>query len=200
MKSLLVALGILSFIFWPSAFVSADFDKTGNHYGEAGNLEYSIEYLEPKGVTTANNYGLTFKPFGFDLSFLPQILPAKYFGDYPLYFTGDTLNFKVHLKNTGKRTFRNLKVFAFQEFFNASGGKGNPIGGENQSDWFLAKLGSGEEVVLDGVFEIPLVGESGLDQTHLQILHWPGDDSDSDSNGRVIVDDRQAGIWCPTIK
>ena len=149
---------------------SAYIAKIGNHYGEVGDLQYSIEQLEPKGITTADSLGITFDPFDFGWSFLPTVLPSKYFGDYPLYFTGETMNFKVHIKNTGKRTFRNLKIIAIQEFLNPDGGKGENIGSGNMQDWFLSYLGPGEEVTLDGVFEIPLVGESGLDQTHLQIL------------------------------
>jgi len=195
-KILILYLAI--FIVFQAGFAVAEVIKTGNHYGEAGYLAYSIEYLEPKGITIVNDYGITFKPFDFDWSFLPEILPSKYFGDWPLYFTGDTLHFKVHLKNIGKRTFRNLKIIAIQEFLNPDGGKGENIGDNNSVDWFLAHLGPGEEIILEGIFEIPLVGESGLDQTHLLISHWKdGNNVSGDNRGRIITDDPQAGIWCP---
>ena len=195
-KILILYLAI--FIVSQASFALAEGVKIGNHYGEVENLQYSVKYLEPKGVTTVDDYGITFKPFFFVWSFLPEILPAKYFGDWPLYFTGETMNFKVHLKNTGKRTFRNIKIIAIQEFLNHDGGKGENIGSNNVQDWFLSRLGSGEEIILDGIFEIPLVGESGLDQTHLQILHYPDSASINDKGaGRVIIDDFQAGIWCP---
>ena len=200
-KILIFCSAIFIIIIFQAGFASAELVKAGKHTGEVENLQYSIEYLESKGVTTVDDYGITFKPFFFDWSFLPQILPSKYFGDWPLYFTGETMNFNVHLKNIGKRTFRNLKIIAIQEFLNPDGGKGENIGSNNSTDWFLLHLGPGEEIALDGVFEIPLVGESGLDQTHLQILHYPDDALANDKDtGRIIVDDFQAGIWCPVIK
>ena len=198
-KILILYLAI--FIVSQASFALAEGVKIGNHYGEVENLQYSVKYLEPKGVTTVDDYGITFKPFFFVWSFLPEILPAKYFGDWPLYFAGETMNFKVYLKNTGKRTFRNLKIIAIQEFLNPEGGKGENIGDNNLTDWFLSYLGPGEEIIFDGTFEIPLVGESGLDQTHLLISHWKdGDNVSGDNGGRIIVDDFQAGIWCPVIK
>lgn len=184
---------IISLIFYSfSAFAGE------NHGGEIKNLVYFIEYLSPKGVTTADSSGITFKPYEFDWSFMPKVLPEKYFGDYDLYFAGETMNFRVHLKNTGKRTFRNLKVFAYQELLNSEDGAGDPIGSENSQNWFIPVLRGGEEVVLDGSFDIPVLGEGGLDQTHLKIVHWlGGDPSTASVEGNVIIDDPQAGIWCP---
>ena len=195
MKKLFSTIIVIPLIFYSFVVFAGE-----NHGGEIKNLDYSIEYLDPKGVTTANLSGITFKPFEFEWSFLPTVLPEKYFGDYGLYFAGETMNFRIHLKNTGKRTFRNLKVFAYQEFLNPEGGEGSPIGSDNFSEWFIDKLEAGEEIVLDGSFAIPIIGESGLDQTHLKILHWPGDESTPDDlAGRILIDDPQAGIWCPAV-
>ncbi|OHA06845.1 MAG: hypothetical protein A2934_00595 [Candidatus Sungbacteria bacterium RIFCSPLOWO2_01_FULL_47_10] len=180
-------------------FASAEAMKTGNHTGEERFLEYSIEYLDPQGVTTVDSLGIWFKPFYYGWSFLPTIVPEKYFDNYPLYFSGDILNFRVRLKNTGKRVFENIKIIAIQERLNPSGLKGADIGDQNTSKWFVERLGPGEIITLNGSFAIPYSGESGLDQTHLQIMHWPNEDFTREVGpGRIIIDDFQAGIWCPT--
>lgn len=173
--------------------------QTGNHFGDARPLKYRIEYLSPQGETLVGENGISFVPFVGEPSFDGTILPARYFGSYALYFGGGTIRFRVHIKNAGPRAYRNLQILAQQEFLNVTGGAGEPISEAWPSSWLVRELGPGAEIVLDGEFTIPNAGQSGLDQTHLQIIHW-GNASDSKSSvagGQIIVDDPQAGIWCP---
>jgi len=137
-------------------------------------------------------------PFGGVSHTDPTILPTRYFGDYALYFSGRAVRFNVIIKNSGARTFKNLRVVASQEYFNVEGLAGEPIGMPG-SEWFIPNLGGGEEISLAGMFAIPRGAASGLDQTHLQIFHWAGDGGEilHTGGGRLIVDDPQAGIWCP---
>lgn len=174
-------------------------EKAGKHSGEEPPFEYWVEYLEPLGVTTADEDGITFAPFNSSPSFLADDIPEKYFGDYPLYFSGGTMHFRVHIKNLDKRTYRNLLVLAQQEFFNKEGGDGESFGQPALNQWFVAELNPGEEIVLEGSVWITGVLGSGLDQTHLQILHWPQNSPQTSINGggQIILDDAQAGIWCP---
>ena len=184
---------ILSLVLLPLGPASA---QTGNHTGEQSPLQYRIEYLSPSGVTTADAGGITFTPFGCCVMHTDEILPARYFGDYPLYFTESVLHFRVVIKNNSHRTYRNLRVEATQEFLNTDGGVGVPIGSDPTSSWTVDKLGAFEELVLSGSFAIPSSGESGIDQTHLRILRGNERATDTE-NGEVILDDTQAGLWCP---
>jgi len=170
--------------------------QTGKHVGEQKFLNYLIEYSNEKGVTEVNEGGVLFLPYpGYgSVSFLPTVLPVQYLGEYPLYFSGQTMDFCVTVSNTGSRVFKNLKVEAVQEFLNSLGGEGEVFG--ESSVWHLDKLGAGQEIELCDTFNIPFVGESGIDQTHLIISHY---DPDGEGKGEIIIDDPQAGLWCPVL-
>jgi len=104
------------------------------------------------------------------------------------------------LKNTGKRTYQNLLVIARQEFLNVDGDAGDPFPVLDAiSDWLVDELRPNEEITLSGTMLIPNSGTSGIDQTHIQIIHWgnQGEANNGTSGGRIIIDDPQAGIWCP---
>jgi len=188
----------LTFLFLLPLFVSADVSHAPPHKGEKVSLEYSIEYLHPLGETITGATGLTFLPFAGGFAFLATLLPERYFGSYPLYFSGGTMEYRVYITNLGPRTFKNLSVTAVQEYLNPSGEAGDEIDPGVKDTWFVETLGSEETVVLSGDFVIPLIGISGLDQTHLVIRHKP-QRSRGDGKGQIIIDDPQAGIWCPLV-
>lgn len=194
-----ILVGIFILIVAIPLLVSA---QTGNHFGEQKFITYSIEYLDPLGVTVVDETGITYIPFQYGESHNDTILPERYFGSYSLYFAGGTLNFKAIIKNNGPRTYQNLKIETFQEFLNIEGGPGEGMGNDNKSIWFIEKLGPEEEVLLWGEFIIPLIGESGIDQTHLRISHWGPKDRkekfpDQFMKGQILLEDFQAGLWCP---
>lgn len=177
-------------MFLAPAFV---FGQTGNHFGEQKLLTYRIEYLNPLGITMVDGSGITYIGSGY-WKHEDNILPVKYFNDYPLYFTGGLLRFKLFVKNEGNRIHRNLKIETFQEFLNTESSQGKTMGDDNRQEWFLEKLGAGEEIILSGEFRIPSVGESGIDQTHLRISYNTPSDREK---GEIILEDFQAGLWCP---
>lgn len=176
-----------------AAMVSVADAITGEHLGEQRYLSYRVEYLSPEGVTIVDGSGFTFIS-ECCTTHENIFLPERYWGGYPLYFAGQTLQFRVILKNKGRRTYRNLKVETFQEFLNSDGGQGKPMGENNHHTWLVERLGAGEEIILEGTFEIPFAGESGLDQTHLRISHLT---TGSREKGEIILEDFQAGLWCP---
>ncbi|MDO8521465.1 MAG: hypothetical protein Q7S52_05095 [bacterium] len=202
MKKLFITcctLGILGFGSVAFAETLYPFPVFDGHKGEKPSIAYHVEYMSPLGVTTASASGITYAPFGYFPTFEPTILPARYFGDYPLYFSDSQFALTVHLKNTGKRTYRNLLVITAQEFLNTDGGAGLLFPGNAAHNWNVTKLGPGEEVALVGEMRLPSFGSSGIDQTHLQILHWENDTEEPDQvgKGRILLDDPQAGLWCP---
>ncbi len=173
----------------------------GKHIGEVTPIEYSVEYHGSLGVTTASATGITYAPFGFFPVFEQTILPTRYFGNYPLYFSGGTMSFTVHIKNTSKRTYRNLLVITAQEFLNTSGAAGVLFPGNAAHNWYVHQFGPGEELALSGSLALPFFGSSGIDQTHLQILHLKEGENPLEhiGAGRVLLDAPQAGLWCPLI-
>jgi len=175
-------------------------EQTGKHTGESSPFEYSIEYLNPLGVTIVDETGIFYDPFDFGSSHDEfTILPANYFGSYDLYFVGSTVQFRVHITNTGSRTYKNLLIRTQQELLNPLGGAGTPFPEPNDNEWFVRSLGPGKTVVLEGSVvpsgDIP----SGIDQTHLQIIHLDNSSKahERKGSGRILLDDPQAGLWCP---
>lgn len=198
MKKILASISILLIVMPVLVY-----GQTGNHWGERRPLDYRIEYLDSSGITLVNENGIDFLMWGYHrIDFINTILPEKYFGEYPLYFAGNVLQFKVIIKNNSNRTYRNLKIETLQEFLNIDGYEGEPIGDNNRNIWFVEKLGAAEEIVLLGEFAIPLIGESGIDQTHLRISHWSINEREEKldgqfEKGQIILEDFQAGLFCP---
>lgn len=191
-------LGIAIFMCMLPWHISA---ALGNHTGEKNDLLYRVEYLNPLGITTVHENGITYDPFGFSPFTENTILPERYFGSYPLYFAGETVSYRIHVASTGKRTFRNLRVTAAQEYLHTDGGQG--VAFSAPLSWNVPELSADSEIILAGNAPIPANGRSGIDQTHLIIEHSDTSkygDHDDNGKGRVIVDDPQAGLWCPAIR
>jgi hypothetical protein len=202
MKKIFFVLSVsLAFILTPMIASATVYPVVprGEHRGEIPPIEYRIKYQGAFGVTTVNASGVTYAPYGYWPTFEPTILPERYFGSYPLYFSNGPFAFTVHLKNTGKRTYRNLLVITAQELLNTNGGVGVLFPGNAAHNWFVGELRPGEEAALSGSMHIPSFGSSGIDQTHLQILHWDETAGDLEhvGAGRVLLDAPQAGLWCP---
>ncbi|MEK7390250.1 MAG: hypothetical protein AAB036_11195 [Elusimicrobiota bacterium] len=189
-------------------------------------LEFDITYLNAWGHTVADGRGLTFfhdalsEQWGITpplMSMDPTVLPSQYWGSYPLYYGGQTMYYTIKIANTGHRKFKNLTVVAIQEYLSPTGQVNTRIGADAVRDWFIPKLGRHESKTLFGSINIPNVGESGLDQTHIQVFrsarhndeeqqdenerfdarrHRHGEDSPA-LRPRLIYENIQAGIWCP---
>ena len=157
----------------------------GNHNGEADCLSYEITYTGPQVLVD-----------------YPQ------FGYYavPGYYLGSTMTYKVEVTNTCKRTFKNLRVVGVQRYFESgllpyqAWTESAPYWNGDSQTFFIDRLDGGETETFYGSYAI-LGGVAGLDQTQLLIMHWAGGNPESVdwSEGRIIVDDGQAGIWCPPV-
>ena len=200
-KRAVLALFIIALPLFTSANHSPLEKQVAKHKGDAKFLSYEIVYLDELGVTTVHNSGIDFIPFVGLPTFSGEILPAEYFGEYPLYFAGNAVEFKVHIQNTGRRTYKNLLVIAGQELLNTGGGTGELFTDPLTVHWVVPTLVPDQEVILAGEFFIPNGTGSGIDQTHLQIIHYNGVVAEESPvhGGQIIVDDSQAGIWCPTL-
>ncbi|MBI4063580.1 MAG: hypothetical protein HY401_04690 [Elusimicrobia bacterium] len=98
---------------------------TGQHKGEGVALNYEIKYLDPWGHTIADAGGLHFchdrlaPGYCSDAGAPEDQLPSKYWGSYPLYYSGMTMRYQIILRNNGPRSYRNLRVVAIQEYLDA---------------------------------------------------------------------------------
>jgi len=172
----------------------------GQHIGDAEPLNWDIEYYDEWGRTVCDETGGHFyhdRCCGGFLDHDPTwIYPEEVWGTYPMYYIGTTMRYRITLTNNGKRSYRNLRVVAIQEYLSPDHLWGERMGHDAARDWFIQELRGGESVVLEGAFSIPADAQPGLDQTHLQVQHWdqgrglPGP-------GSVIIDDVRAAIWCP---
>lgn len=197
-QKILLSIFLLTLFVPVSASASLFGDPVATHVGENSQFEYWVEYINPLGVTTVDENGITYDPFQFSPTHENTFLPEQYFGDYALYFTNSPVTFKVHIKNASKRSFKNLLIMAQQELLNPEGTSGIPFPEPNSSSWFVETLGPSEEIVLEDTFSISGLLSSGIDQTHLQIIHLDNSKKEKRSGrGRILLDDPQAGLWCP---
>jgi|CXWL01.1.fsa_nt_gi hypothetical protein len=189
-------------------------------------LDFDITYLNAWGRTVSDGTGLTFyhdarsAEWGIEpplRSMDPTVLPPQYWGTYPLYYSGQTMYYTIKITNNGHRKFKNLTVVAIQEYLSPTGQVNTRIGPDAVRDWFIPKLNGRESKTLFGSIAIPDVGESGLDQTHIQVFrsHRHNDEERQDHNerfdacshrhgheshslrSRLIYENIQEGIWCP---
>lgn len=179
--------------------------QQGKHIGDAAQLEYDIVYTDFPGTLTIDRSGATYY-FPRWTWYASGSYDEKYFGTYAVYFIGQYINFEVHLRNTGNRTYKNLKVVATQEYHLAAGADyGAPMPGESAQEWVVSELRGGGEVVLKGRAYAAPGTIPGLDQTHLQVLHWVNGNQvpldvqlkGARAQGRIFVDNQEAGVYCP---
>ncbi len=181
--------------------------QQGKHVGDAAPLEYEIVYTDFPGVLTIDESGATYYFPEWNMTwYAGGNYDEGYFGTYAVYFIGDYIGFEIHLRNTGNRTYKNLKVIATQEYHLADGADyGAALPGQSTQEWSVSELRGGEEVVLKGRARVALGTMPGLDQTHLQVLHWSNGNQvplnaqlkGAHAEGRIFVNDQEAGIYCP---
>jgi hypothetical protein len=190
-------------------------DTTGNHYGEQRFIEYEIIYKDYPGILTINAQGSHYYFPRWNLQFTVSTdYDEEYYGEYPVYFIGQTMYYEIHIKNTGMRTYKNLRIVAMQEYHETKSGydytgyyeitDGKLMPGDSTQEWFVEEIERGQTIVLVGCYTPPWGVHPGLDQTHLQIWHHYNDDnldfnsdSGTDAPGRLIIDDPHAGVFCP---
>lgn len=179
----------------------------GKHIGDKEPLEYEIVYTRAFGTLTIDETGCTYYFPQWNWYWRPPCsYGEEYYGTYMVYFINSWMNYEVHLRNTGQRTYKHLEVTATQEYHEdicvwtgACVQKGDAMPGDPTRTWTLDSLGPGEEVVLRGAYYAPSETLPGLDQTHLVVKHGKGAENGKGMGapGRVLIDDPEAGVYCP---
>jgi hypothetical protein len=174
----------------------------GKHIGDGEPLSWKIEYLDAWGRTFVDAAGGHFFHDrccgGFQTYDPSWIYPQQYYGQYPMYYFGTTMRYRITLTNNSNRTYNNLRVVAIQEYLTNDNTWGEWLTPDAAKDWYLPHLGGGESVTFEGTLYLGVGSDThgGLDQTHLQVQHWnPG--GGIPGAGSVIIDDAQANIFCP---
>lgn len=203
---LVVALVVVAMLLAPPASAK-EFkgEQQGKHIGDANSLEYEIVYTEDVGTLVIDENGKTYYFNWGRIQHVSGSPDEKYYGTYAVYFIGQYMHYEVHLKNTGQRTYKNLRVIGTQEYHEDTE-KGVDMPGSPTQEWYVEHLGPGDEVVLSGKYYAPYGTASGLDQTHLQISHWNNGGhvpihasmkQSAHTLGRTFIDDPEAGVYCP---
>jgi len=166
----------------------------GRHWGEASKLEARVEFLHQRGYTVTDRFGIHYHFYGLVFS-EPKIYPSYLHGiRYPLYFLGQTMRFRVHLKNTSKKGGKKFKVRvnAVNYVLETSGFSGQVIA--PGQDWIVKDLRPGEKRVLKGEIYISPDQNlpSGLDVTKVRIFHL---NNGSNTNAGFIKE--ATAVWCP---
>lgn len=187
-KKAFAALASLSLLSAVSAY------SNGGHVGEADKIQAQVSFLNPTGQTTTDGSGITYRvpAWGWQ-SHEAKVYPSSYWGTFPMYFTGETMNFSVTLANTasnGNKPFK-IRVRALNNVLETSGAAGMAIG--PAQEWIVDSLRPGESRTVNGsVYIAPHPSmPSGLDLTRVQILHLNEGNQDAGLIKEVIA------VWCP---
>ncbi|HAM35671.1 MAG TPA: hypothetical protein DEB40_07875 [Elusimicrobia bacterium] len=172
------------------AFVAA----AGLHNGEAAKITAQVSFLSPAGETFTDASGIRYTMNGWTFSSEPKVYPAQYWGRFPLYFTGSTMNFSVTLSNTaakGNKSFK-VRVEAVHNVLETSGAPGMTLA--PTQTWVVESLAPGESKTLQGSAYIPDNPNlpSGLDLTKIRILHL-----NEGANPDAGLIKEQLAVWCP---
>lgn len=172
----------------------------GKHVGDGEPITWTIEYLDSWGRTFVDGTGGHFYHDrccgGFQTADPSWVYPQSIWGQYPMYYIGTVMKYRLTVCNTGKRSYKNLRIVAIQEYLTNDRSWGEWIGPDAAKDWYLESLGPNQCATFIGSLAIPWSAEGGLDQTHLQVQHW-NKGQGQPGPGSVIIDDTKAAIWCP---
>jgi hypothetical protein len=124
----------------------------------------------------------------------PKVYPSQYWGTFPLYFVGTSMNFLIALTNTaakGNKSFK-VRIEAVHRVLEASGALGAQLA--PPQTWTVESLAPGETKTLPGSAFIPYDPNlpSGLDITKVRILHL---NEGANSDAGLIKE--SVAVWCP---
>jgi hypothetical protein len=172
----------------------------GKHVGDGEPITWNIEYLDEWGRTFVDAAGGHFYHDrccgGFRTDDPSWVYPKEIWGQYPMYYIGTTMRYRITLTNNSPRSYVNIRVVAIQEYLTDDGTWGEWISPEAAKDWYVRELRGNQTMVFEGSLYIPWGAHGGLDQTHLQVQHWDHGNA-KPGPGSVIIDDAHAAIWCP---
>ncbi len=160
----------------------------------AAKLAIDVTFLSPAGKTVSDATGLTFITGGGSIH-ENKVYDSSFWGTYPLYFVGTTMNFDVSLTNLkgkgkcGNKPIKKLEVDANSFVLGLDGSEGAAIG--SPSEWKVDELAPGQTVVFEGVVSIG-AQPSGLDVTRVRVYH-----NKNKKNPQAGLLKEHKAVWCP---
>ena len=194
MKRPLSAASFTAFLLLPLMLTGSRLLAEGLHTGERDKLDVRVEFLDQRGFTTTDISGITYHVYGWEFHEAKIYPPSTYGKEYPLYFMGETMRFKVLLTNTaekGSKSFK-IRVNAVNYVMETTGFGGQVLA--PAQDWIVPALGPGETQILQGEIRIPNdpTLPSGLDLTKVRIYHL----NNGENTGAAFIMEETA-TWCP---
>jgi len=168
--------------------------KAGKRFKNMKHVKVWIEYLDASGYTVEDKAGIHYHYNGGVHSGALLYPESYWYDNYPLYFIGQTMRYRIHVVNLDKRPQHNLRVTGIQEYLAFNGKDGKDLPGCSSAEWIVPQLKGKGEWVGEAKYYIPSGTQPGLDQTHVQIQRFhPG----AVSPPQLLWDDAQAGLFCP---
>ena len=169
-------------------------DRMAAPWREGKGIRFRITYLDSFGRSWIDRKGFHLAIAGSRGRLFHQdaAVPARYWRDYPLYYSGDSVAYEIEMENTGSAPLKSVRVYGKQEECKFTGRPGKPAGALDQQETF-SELPIGRTVIR-GTFTVGGAAHRGIgyEQTHLTIVAKVGTDEVA-----VLADDAEAGIIDP---
>lgn len=174
----------------------------GNVRASIPVLEHKIRLLDSWGRGVIDGGGLRYHHDrlmpGYMTQDLSQVFPRLHWGEYEFFYAGDVMRYQIFFHNKTSRSYRNLKISAWQEHLRPDGSWQPMEGTDDAREWTVSGLTAGEMLVLNGDVAVPVAQmRLGLTRTRYQVEYI--DDGRSDQLvPRLLMENEITSIWCPS--
>lgn len=158
----------------------------------ARGLAVRVEYLGAAGRASLHARGSTYHLEGKAPHPGSIYYPEPYWSDaYALFRAGQQMRLRVTVENRSKRTLKGAQLVAVQEHLDYFGKDGEDVDGAAAQAVALPSLAPGASWQQELTLTLPMRLLPGLLQTHVQLVQQRG------KHCRLLVDEPQAGLFCP---
>lgn len=167
--------------------------KAGKHTGERKMLAADISFFNTSGKTVTNSKGVFYHYYGIVVH-ENKVYPSKYWGEYPLFFIGNSAGIKVTVSNKGPRAKIKLRVKTECYTLKTDGSNGMTLMAPRTVDFVVNR---GETKTIDASFAIQNQPgmESGLDRFIVKLLHINEGSGPGNNEPALIM--QKEGVFCP---
>lgn len=167
--------------------------RTRGHTGERKMLAANISFFNSSGKTVTNSNGVFYHYYG-RVVHENKVYPSKYWGEYPLFFVGNSAGIKVTVSNKGPRAKIKLRVITECYTLRTDGSNGMTLMEPGIVDFVVNR---GETKTIDASFAIQYQPgmESGLDRFIVKLLHINEGGGPGNNEPALIM--QKEGVFCP---
>lgn len=164
-----------------SAMINRSGWEYGCPWGEGLDFEVDFLFFDLRGTAITDGNGMTIIIDGVSLPGPSYVYPEALWGEYPMYFPGDTTNIATNITYNGAGDQVNVNVVTVVFAVNTDGSNGLLINGPDEIVLILYKE---VEETLNTSFQIP-VQPKGLYRIIASVYH----------EGNLVM--TKEGIFCP---